>query len=164
MRIKASTVLSYVKCSREAWFIERDIIPDQSNPFIELGRFIHENYYSEKGEKSVELPGIKMDIVWKERQITVVGEIKKSSKAIDSAKAQLLYYLYFLKERGIDAKGYILIPMEKKRIEVNLGKNEEEYLKNLLKEIEKVLSTDVPPSVERKLICKNCGYKELCWA
>ncbi len=164
MKVKASTVLSYVKCPREAWFIERDITPDQNNPFIELGRFIHEKYYSGKGEKSVELPGMKMDIIWKERQMTVVGEIKKSSKAIDSAKAQLLYYLYSLKEYGIDAKGYILIPTERRKIEVKIGKEEEEYLTKLLKKIEETISSNVPPYVERKSICKNCGYRELCWA
>lgn len=164
MRVTASVVLSYVKCPREAWFISRDIIPDQNNPFIELGRFIHERYYQDMGERSVDLPGMKMDIIWREGKLMIVGEIKKSSKAIDAARAQLLYYLYALKKLGIRASGYVLIPKERKKIKIELTKKEIEFVENLLEEVEKTISMDIPPEVERKPICASCGYRELCWA
>ncbi len=164
MKMTATVVLSYIECPREAWFIARDITPDEYNPFIELGRFIHETSYRDLGEKSIELPGMKMDIMWIEKGIRVVGEIKKSSKAVEAAKAQLLYYLYALEARGLNAKGYILIPKERRRIEVKLDDSTKEYVKKLLEEVEKVVSYDTPPEVAWKPICRVCGYRELCWA
>ena len=164
LRLTAATVLSYVECPREAWFISRDIVPSQDNPFLELGRFIHETSYKDIGERSVELPGMKMDVMWRENGVTVVGEIKKSSKAVEAARAQLLYYLYSLWRIGMNAKGYILVPKERKRIPVELGEEEIEYVEKLVEEVKDVISSDVPPKVEMKGICGVCGYRELCWA
>ena len=164
MRLTATTILSYIECPRQAWLISRDIVPDRNNPFLELGRFIHEKYYTGIGERSIELPGIKMDLIWEQGGVTVVGEIKKSTKALQAARAQLLYYLYTLKRYGIEAEGYILVPMEKKRIKVTLGNKDVKYIENILDEVKSVVSEKLPPSVPKKPICNSCGYRELCWA
>ncbi len=105
-----------------------------------------------------------MDVVWKEGEITVVGEIKKSSKSMEGARAQLVYYLYALKKLGFNVKGYILVPKERKRVEVKIEKEDIEYVEKLLEEIKEVITSDRPPEVERKSICSKCGYFELCWA
>ncbi len=164
MRLTATTVLSFVVCPREAWFIHHSIIPDQENPFLELGRFVHESSYKNKGEKNVELPGMKIDLIWKENEATIVGEIKKSSRSIKGARIQLLYYIYALRERGIAARGYILIPKERKKIEVVLGEKERQELNELLQTVEMVVSSPVPPTAEKRSICNKCAYAELCWA
>jgi len=164
LRITATTVLSYVVCPREAWFMHHQIIPDQNNPFIELGRFVHENSYRGKGEREVELPEMKIDILWKEGDVTVVGEIKKSSRSFKGARVQLLYYMKALKNRGIRIKGYILVPREKKKIEISLGEEEEKEIEELLEEVKKIVDLPAPPKAERKSICDKCGYIELCWA
>jgi len=164
LRITASTVLSYVNCPREAWFIHHNIIPDQSNPFLELGRYIHERSYQDLGERIVELPGMKMDIVWKEKNFIVIGEIKKSSKSIIGARMQLLYYLYEMNELGFNVRGFILIPKERKRIEIVLNEKNIRELKNLLDKAEKVVSLDIPPEIKKHSKCSKCAYSELCWA
>ncbi len=41
---------------------------------------------------------------------------------------QLLFYLYKLKEREIEAKGELLIPKERKKISVELDKAAEEKI------------------------------------
>ncbi len=164
MRLTATTIMSYIECPRQAWLISRDIVPDRNNPFLELGRFIHEKYYTDLGERSVELPGIKMDLIWEQGGAMVVGEIKKSSKALEAAKAQLLYYLYTLKKLGIDAKGYILVPTEKRKLEVILEDKDVRYIENLVEEVKSIVSKNDPPSVSKRRICNFCGYRELCWA
>ena len=164
MRLTASTILSYVECPRQAWFVSRDITPDQSNPFLELGRFIHEEYYKDLGERSLELPGIKMDLLWEQDGVTLVGEIKKSTKALQAAKAQLLYYLYTLRKYGVNAEGYILVPAEKKRLKVTLGDEEIHYIENLIEEARSIVEKESPPPALRMPICGSCGYRELCWA
>lgn len=164
MKITASTVLSYVNCPREAWFIHHNIIPDQSNPFLELGRYIHERSFQNLGERTVELPGMKMDIVWKEKDIIVVGEIKKSSKSVAGARIQLLYYLYEMNKLGFNVKGFILIPKEKKRIEIILNEENTKELRNFLNKTIEIVSLDIPPKIERHGKCSKCAYLELCWA
>lgn len=164
MKITPSTVTSYFSCEREAWFMHNNIIPDQKNPFIELGRFIHETSYKDKGEHSISLPSMKIDLMWKEKDVTIVGEIKKSSRTYKGAKWQLLYYLYELKKRGIVAKGKLLIPKERKTIEIVLDEKAKKQLESYLNEIEKIVSKDTPPEATYKSICQKCAYKELCWA
>ncbi len=140
-------------------------MPDQFNPFLELGRYIHKRSYKDFGEQTIELPGIKMDVMWKEKDITVVGEVKKSSKSMKGAKMQLLYYLYSLKELGFrEVKGYILIPKEKKRVEVLLTQKEEEQIKQMIEEIKDIVKLPAPPPAEMTSKCKKCAYFELCFA
>jgi len=164
VKIGASTVLSFVSCKREAWFMHHGIIPDQTNPFIELGKFIHESAYERLGEKSVELPGMKIDMIWQEDGMTIVGEIKKSSRSFKGARMQLLYYMYALRQLGIDSKGYIMIPREKRRIEVILDEEAENELEQLLQEVGEIVSAEKPPEEKWRSICSKCGYVELCWA
>lgn len=124
--ITGYSVLAYSVCPREAWFVLRRFTPDQDNPYIELGRFLHKNSYEGKGEKEIKLPGAVIDLIWNDNKCTIVGEIKKSSKSFKGAKIQLLYYLKLLKDMGIQTKGEILLPKEKR-----------EFLLCLMRELQK---------------------------
>ncbi|MDP3013160.1 MAG: Dna2/Cas4 domain-containing protein [Candidatus Subteraquimicrobiales bacterium] len=48
---------------------------------------------------------------------------------------QLAFYLYRLKQAGIEAKGELLIPKEKKKIPVTLNSNTEKELEEAMEEI-----------------------------
>jgi len=166
LTITGSVVLSYIVCKREAWFMAHGILPDQENPFLELGRFIHENSYKNKGEKEIELPGMKIDLIWESGKVHMIGEIKKSSRYLEGAKFQLLYYLMRLKEIGVEAHGEILIPKEKRRIKVEFNQEFENRLKKLMEEINETISLPVPPPFEevKNKYCPKCGYRNLCFA
>lgn len=90
--------------------------------------------------------------------------MKKSSRYARSAKMQLAFYLWELKQRGIVARGELLFPKEKKKEEVILTDSLEEELFCALKQIERILGLDKPPQVKKIALCRNCAYKELCWA
>ena len=119
-RITGTYVWYYCICKREVWLLSRGITADQSNENMDIGRFIHESAYS-RDKKEIDFYGMKFDIIKKENGQFVVGEIKKSSRHLESAKMQLLHYLNELEKHGINAEGVLLIPEEKKRYAVFLN-------------------------------------------
>lgn len=147
-------------CEREVWFMSREITPDQDFESLEIGRAIHETFYSDF-KKEVALDGMKLDFI--KRREMIVCEVKTSSKFIEAAKFQTLYYLYRLKEYGINAKGEILIPRERKRIEVSLDVEAEEKLLKVFEEIRRIIRAEKPLPPVRIPFCRRCAYKEFCW-
>ncbi|MFN4190993.1 MAG: Dna2/Cas4 domain-containing protein [Pseudothermotoga sp.] len=96
--VSGSVLLSYTVCDREAWLIAHNIEPDQNNPFIEIGRLIHTESYKNHQIREISLPGMKIDMIYEQGQVVIVGEIKKSSKFLRGARLQLLYYLSEIKK------------------------------------------------------------------
>ncbi|MDI3473082.1 MAG: CRISPR-associated exonuclease Cas4 [Thermotogaceae bacterium] len=162
--ITGYSVLAYVHCKREAWLVLRRFVPEQENPYIELGRFLHRNSYKNKGYKEVELPGAKIDLIWKENNCTIVGEIKKSTRSVDGARIQLLFYLKLLKEKGINATGQILIPQERKRLTVEYDEKAEEELQKVIDELRHLQYENKPPKPVWISKCSKCGFANFCWA
>lgn len=158
------SVLAYTVCKREAWFVLRRFKPEQDNPYIELGRYLHKNSYEGKGEKEIKLPGAVIDLIWNDKKCTIVGEIKKSSKSLKGARTQLLFYLKLLSEKGIEAQGYILLPKEKKKIPIKYDKEAEKEIQEILLQLKELMKVPIPPPAKWIGSCSKCGFSELCWA
>ena len=137
-----------------------EITPDEDFSSLEIGRAIHEIHY-ERIAKEISLEGIKLDLVGRGEK--KVCEIKTSSKFLEAAKFQLLYYLYRLKEIGIEATGEILIPKERKRVRVFLDEDGERGLLNALNEIKEIMKLENPPEPKRIPFCRRCAYRDFCW-
>jgi CRISPR-associated exonuclease Cas4 len=111
-------------------------------------------------QKEVLVDGLlKLDIVDGE----YVREVKISSKMSKSDRMQLLYYLYYLKQKGIEKKGLINYVKEKRVEEVELTKEDEIEVEEALKGIEEVLKLESPPKVINARYCKKCAYYEFCY-
>ncbi|WP_286980740.1 CRISPR-associated protein Cas4 [Pseudothermotoga sp.] len=162
--ITGTVLLSFTVCEREAWLIAHQIEPEQSNPFIEIGRLIHTESYRKNQIREIALPGIKIDMIYSQGQVTVVGEIKKSSKFLKGARLQLLYYLSELKKRGVHAAGKIMIPKEKKQIDINLDDQGIKDLNQAIENVEKLVSLPKIPQKIRNAFCTKCGYEQFCWS
>ncbi|MCI6189713.1 MAG: CRISPR-associated protein Cas4 [Clostridium sp.] len=163
MGANGTLVWFYKICKREVWLMSKNILPDQMDENIDLGRFIHENSYQRK-EKEVLFGNVKFDVVFENEDKLVIGETKKTSKYENASKYQLAYYLFVLKDSGINAEGVLLYPEEKKRTKVILTKELEEELKDIIKEIEEIQEKDIPPELKKINFCKNCGYREYCYS
>ncbi|MDK2821812.1 MAG: CRISPR-associated exonuclease Cas4 [Clostridia bacterium] len=162
-KINGTLIWYYFICKREVWLMARNLEPDQDDKNIDIGRFIQENSY-ERDKKEISFGNIKIDIIRKEDGQLVVGEVKKSSKFKESAKMQLLFYLSELKAAGLEAKGVLMFPKEKKREEVELTPEAQKQLQDVVKNILRIIYLDVPPKVEKIPFCKNCGYREMCYS
>ncbi|RKY63322.1 MAG: CRISPR-associated protein Cas4 [Candidatus Latescibacterota bacterium] len=163
LRVTGTLIASFYVCKREVWLMSRELIPDQDNSFLEIGRLVEENFYKRES-KGFNVGNIKIDIVRKGSESILIGEVKKSSRYEKPAIMQLAFYLLKLKESGIKSEGEILIPKERKRIKVILTEEIETELKNTIREIEKIIQQDKPLPKERIKFCTNCAYREFCWS
>lgn len=161
--ITGTLIQSYNICKRQTWLMAHQIIPDQEHPYIELGRLIDEESY-DRDKKKINFENVVLDLVKSDEGDIIVGEVKKSSKARESARLQLAFYLYKLKESGINARGVLLFPEERKRMMVELTPELENELEKIFKDIERIIFQPVPPPFKKIGYCKNCGYKEFCWS
>lgn len=154
---------SFLICKRQVWLMAHKIVPDQDNKYIEIGRLIDENSYG-RDKKKIHFDNMEIDVIRKEDNQLVIGEIKKTSKALSSAKLQLGFYLYQLKLQGIYAKGVLLIPKEKKKFPVDLDIELEQEVINARNSILKIIQLEAPPKLEKIKFCKKCAYEEFCWS
>ena len=163
MNITPTLIWYYYICPREVWLMAHEINPEQDNPLMEIGRLIHEDSYKRE-KKEISLGGMKIDVIKKEGRELVVGEVKKSSRFEQSAKMQLAYYLYNLKTAGINARGELLIPKEKKRIKIELNDELEAELERAIKDIKEILDNETPPALVKTRYCGKCAYRDFCWS
>lgn len=163
MDVNGTLIWYYHICKREVWLMSHQIIPDQHDTNIEIGRFIHENSYK-RNKKEIEFGNVKFDVFMQEGDQLIIGETKKSSRYQTASKYQLLYYLSLLENAGIKAQGLLLYPEEKKRVDVILDEHSREELNNTVFEIQKLISQDKPPEAKKNNFCKSCGYREYCFA
>ncbi|NMB34071.1 MAG: CRISPR-associated protein Cas4 [Clostridium sp.] len=161
--ITGTLIQSFTICRRQTWLMAHQIIPDQEHQYIELGRLIDEKSYNRE-KKRIHFENIVIDLVRSNKGDLVIGEVKKSSKAAKSAKLQLAFYLYRLKQKGIEGKGLLLFPKERKRETVELTTELERELEKMFTKIYLLILEQTPPAVERINFCKNCAYRELCFS
>lgn len=146
-------------CQRKLWLYANDIRMEHESEDIEIGKYIDENSYIR--EKKQVLVDNKINIDYLKNGI--VYEIKKSSATKEAAVYQIKYYLYVLKEKGINnPKGVLKIPKEKYVENISLTEQDILFIKKQLNEIIKIIRTKKIPALETKKICKKCAYYEMC--
>ncbi len=163
IRINATLIDCYYICKRELWLMSRNIVADQDNPFIELGRFINESTY-QRDRKQIHLENVVIDLTRLDGEKIIVGEVKKSSRAIEAARMQLYYYLYVLRDYGIEAEGELLFPKEKRKEKVALTDEVVKELEEAIQDIKRIATEELPPKAVKIPYCTNCGYREFCWS
>ncbi|RKX55917.1 MAG: CRISPR-associated protein Cas4 [Thermotoga sp.] len=161
--ITGNLINAYFICHRKLWFFAHEINPYLNNTYLEIGTLIGEQFYKRE-KKEIQTENMKIDLVKKENGNIVVGEIKKSSIGRKSATMQLLFYLYQLKKNGIEAKGELLIPKERKKESVILTAEAEKELEEAFAEIQRIISLPIPPPLHKTRFCRACAYKDFCFA
>lgn len=161
--VTGTDIWYYFICKREVWLMMHQIAPDQEDENVNLGRFINEHTY-QRNKQEVMVGNIKIDRVRREEGQLIIGEVKKSSRYIRSARYQLLYYLRTLKEMGIEARGELLFPEEKKTEKVILTDEHERELDEAISDIRRIVRLPVPPAPVKNSFCQRCAYREYCWA
>lgn len=161
--VTGTLIWYYYICQREVWLMARHLVPDQDNPNVDLGRFIHQGSY-QRNKKEIDLGNARLDLIRTEHGDLVVGEVKKSSRFLPSARMQLLFYLWQLKEMGLEARGELLFPAEKKKEDVILDAQAVEELQDAVAAIERIACGEQAPPPAKNKYCRNCAYQEFCWS
>jgi len=133
---------------------------DKSDRVLQ-GKLLHESSYPRIETREIMVDDIlKIDIVEDE----YVREVKITSKMPLADRMQLLYYLYYLKNMGIEKVGVINYVKEKRREFIKLDVEAEREIKRALKDIKDILELERPPKLEKLPYCKKCSYYELCYS
>ena len=151
----------YFVCPTKMWLFAHKINLEDNSEDVRIGKVLHE--ISEDKVDEVEIDGIKVDKITKD----YVVEVKKSDSDIEAAKWQLLYYLYILKQKGIEKKGRLEVfeknRQDKKRFVIELSEENERKLLEILEDIEKILSGKTLPKPNFTRKCRKCAYYEFCF-
>lgn len=162
-RIGGTLVWYWHICHRQVWLIARGIEPNPKDEYLALGRLIDQNSYARERHQ-VTFGDDKFDFMQSDVDGVVICEVKKSSRAEASARMQLAHYLYDLRKAGISAKGLLMFPAEKKRVEVELTDDLMTELDVVYASIRKLTETSTPPPAETCKYCRKCAYAEYCWS
>jgi CRISPR-associated exonuclease Cas4 len=163
MGVTGTLIWYFYICKREVWLMSRQLNPDERDENVEWGRFVHELRYARE-KKELGLEHVKVDIAGERDGKMLVAEVKKSSTFKKSATMQLLFYLWRLKENGIDAVGELRFPEEKRKEVVVLDETAVAELQGAVREIRRIIVRSTPPKPEKIKFCGKCAYREFCWA
>ncbi|MED0674138.1 CRISPR-associated protein Cas4 [Aneurinibacillus thermoaerophilus] len=161
--VSGTFIWYYTICKREVWLLSRQLNADQDFENIVLGRYLGEHYYGRE-KKELEVGNSKIDTYRWDGDQLVISEVKKSSTYRESAKLQLQFYLYELRQRGIDARGELRFPEEREKETVDLTDDDVERLERIIQEIQEIVSQPYPPVPRKLAVCKSCAYAEFCWS
>lgn len=161
IRITGTQINYYFICKKKLWYFVHDIAMEQNSDAVYLGKLIHETSY-EREKKEIDIDDtIKIDFIGKDR---IIHEVKKSDKVEEPHIWQLKYYIWFLKQKGVDdVTGKINYPKLRKTQDVFLELGDNEKIEGILKEIKEIAEAEMPPTVCNMKICKTCSYGDLCW-
>lgn len=164
LRFTGTRVAYYVVCKRKLWLFSKGISYESESEFVELGKLLDERSFKREKEdvEWAESP-VKIDFYESDEGI-VVHEVKHSDKLEEAHILQVKYYLWFLKNKGINAShGIIHYPKQRKVLRVELTQEDKEVIEKALKGISQILSEETPPEVIKKPYCKKCAYYEFCY-
>ncbi len=150
----------YFTCHRELWYFAHQINMESNSELVELGKILHEDSY-QREKKEIEIGPIKIDFFDNEG---IIHEIKKSPKMEKAHIWQLKYYIYYLRNLGIDNLiGELDYPKLRKKKTVYLSDKDIDDLENHIIKIKAIIINDNIPKQINKSFCEQCSYYELCY-
>ena len=136
----------YFICKRKLWLFNKGITMESNSDRVLMGKTIHETSYKKEKDKERLIDNmIRLDIVDGDR----VKEVKISSKMEEADRMQILYYLFYLKQLGIEKKGSINYVKEKRVEDIILNNKSEEFIKTTLININNLLKEKYPQKVQK---------------
>ena len=165
MRITATLVNLYNVCKREMWLHANGIRFEHTSDLVFEGKLIHEDSYPQRSGKyeEIELDGIKVDFYDPKRKL--IHEIKKSNKVEAAHEWQLKYYIYVFEQNGIEGvTGVLEYPTLRKTQEVVLSDVDRERIQEMEVDIQRIISDDDCPPLQKRGICRNCSYFDFCYS
>ncbi len=163
MRITGTIVNYFIHCKRQCWLFAHMMNFEDDSEDVRIGRILHEVRSEGRNNTEIQIEGIKVDKMTEDYVI----ELKKSDADVEATKWQTLYYLYILKQKGIDRKGRLEFLERKKQtcktVELELDSLTEAKLIGMLVEIEQYLSQDKPDEAIYAKKCERCAYYAYCY-
>jgi CRISPR-associated exonuclease Cas4 len=160
-RLTGTQINYLLICTRKLWLFSHHIEMERESDLVALGQLLHTESF-QRAKKEVLIDDlIRLDFFDDE----AVHDIKKGRSMEEAHRAQLLYYLWYLKRKGVEGlKGVINYPKQKRSVELELTPEAEKQVETWMHQVQEVVQQETPPRVEEPMtICRKCSYAELCW-
>lgn len=162
MSVNGTLINYYFHCKRQCYLHGNRLNLEDNSEVVKIGKAIHEEK-AVNGNTEIAIDNIRIDKLTKE----YLTEVKKSDADVEASTWQLLYYLYILKQKGIDRKGKLefveKVKANNKIIIVELDEEKEVELLRYVEEIEELILGEKIPDQINKATCKKCAYYEYCY-
>ncbi len=179
----------YFVCKRKLWLFSHNIELERESDLVQQGKLLHERSYKRK-LKEIQVDRIKVDFLEskittefsqnsdaeislqqvdadrKESRVSVIlHEVKKSKSMHKAHTFQLLYYMFYLREKyDVNvAYGMLHYPLLKTQISVELTEENMSELKDVITSVKTTVSLAKPPEPVWIKPCRLCAYTEMCW-
>lgn len=147
-------------CERKLWLFDKGIRMESNSDKVLLGKILGQYSYPKDEKKEILIDNlINIDIV----DDSTIREIKYSNRLAHADRIQILYYLYYLKQLGIEKRGVINYPKMRKREEIILTPEAKKEVEQALIKVHEITSKNEPPALQKKPYCTKCAYYEFCW-
>lgn len=162
MKITGVKINYYHICHTKLWLFSHNIALEHEHENVNIGKLLHEERYS-KNKKDITIDNtISIDFVKRRNGVMELHEVKKTKKMEEAHLRQMLYYLYYLKKRGVDARGVMNYPLLNQTKDVELTPDGEKSIEDDIRGIEQIV-TGRMPHPKRMRICPKCAYFEFCF-
>ena len=161
MQITGIMIYYYFVCKRKLWYFLNQINMEQNSELVSIGKILDETTYK-KEKKGILIDNtINVDFI---ENGAILHEVKKT-KSIESASIwQIKYYMYYLREKGIEnIQAEINYPLLRKTEQIILEEKDRKIFKTVTQEIEELQKSEKIPKKINSKICKNCAYFDLCY-
>ncbi len=165
MKITGTHFNYFFVCHRKLWLFANGIQMEHTSDLVYEGRLIHESSYPQRSDRysEIEIEGIKID--YYDSKNKIIHEVKKSDKMEAAHEWQLKYYIYILKNNGIDnVRGLLEYPKLRRTEEISLSNRDINEIELCLSQITEILNSDKCPDRIKMSICKKCSYFDFCWS
>ena len=162
-RITGVKVNYFFVCKRKLWLFDHFVEMEHTSDYVELGQLLHQESFPREKKREILIDElIRIDFIDKDG---VLHDVKSSKTMEDAHTHQLLYYLYYLKQKGVDGlTGQLNYPKAKRKVTVELTPEREQEIESVIKGIQEIVLQQRPPEAEQTKLCAKCSYAELCWS
>lgn len=164
MTINGTLLSYYLICQRKLYLYAHNIKCEDNSELVKIGKYLHKErqlkFKETKEEAEILIDSVKIDSI----EGDYVIEYKKKNSDEKAAIAQLLFYLFTLKQKGIIKKGILKFKESRSDVLVELTEENENYIKDLIQKVEKIIVSETIPDVINKPKCKKCAYYDYCYS
>lgn len=158
--ISGMQIYYYFVCHKKLWYFSNELSMESENENVQLGKILDETSYKGKNKHIMIDDAINIDFITEQN---LIHEVKKSKKIEEASIWQLKYYIYYLKNKGVEnLRGRIDYPLLRQSMNIELTESDEKEFERILSDIESIISSELPPNCEIKRFCKSCSYYYFC--
>lgn len=159
--ITGTEINYYFVCKRKLWLFTHGISMEHNSDYVDMGKALHEKSFMRE-DKEILIDGrIRIDFISNKLEI---NETKKSKAMELATRYQILYYIYYLKNKGVSGVTGIIHYMDNhSKEEIVLCEEDEKEIKEIIEKINEIKNMDKPPGQDKNKTCTKCSYYELCF-